>query len=326
MTTRISICAFVGVLVLSGPVFGNPNSTQPIDKKWEICAQAVSAVERQTNIPKHLLGAISQAESGRWHPKKRANIAWPWTVTANGKGQFFDSKEEAQAEAEILLTQGVRNIDVGCMQVNLKYHADAFETLSQAFDPAANARYAAKYLRAMHSKTKDWRQAAAHYHSTTPALAARYKAKVLRLWNKARGHKPSLLEIAKSTPTPPTETNPEITPDRDRPANIDFGLMNRLNSAYRKRKTESVGNELADKAAHKAHQRREQLDAWRRHQMGGMNMMHLANMRRAELAQRRSKQINRVSSADRAQAFAERRKRDLAKWRQRRNDPHYSVY
>ena len=39
--------------------------------------------------------------------------------------------------------QGARSIDVGCMQVNLLHHADAFASLEQAFDPVANARYAA---------------------------------------------------------------------------------------------------------------------------------------------------------------------------------------
>ena len=321
MTTRYGLWVLAGALALSGPVIASPNTIQPIDKTWKICNQAVADAERQADIPKHLLSAISKAESGGWHPQKRANIAWPWTVTANGKGRFFDSKAEAQAEAEILLTQGVRNIDVGCMQVNLKYHADAFETLSQAFDPAANARYGAKYLRAMHNKTNDWRQAAAHYHSTTPTQAARYQAKVLRLWNQARGLKSPPTEVAKTTP----ETNPEIAPDRNRSASINFGLMDRLNTAYLKRKTNSVGNELADKPANRAHQRREQLDAWRRHQMGGMSLIHLANMRRAELAQRQSKQRNRVSSEDRSEAFAARRKKDLEHWRARRDDPHYTV-
>jgi len=74
-------------------------------------------------------------ETGRWDGASQENSAWPWTITADGQGRFFDTKEEALLEAEILITEGVRNIDVGCMQVNLHYHPSAFETLSQAFDP-----------------------------------------------------------------------------------------------------------------------------------------------------------------------------------------------
>ena len=33
--------------------------------------------------------------------------------------------------------RGVRLMDVGCMQVNLQMHPDAFPSLDAAFDPAA---------------------------------------------------------------------------------------------------------------------------------------------------------------------------------------------
>ena len=42
--------------------------------------------------------------------------------------------------------QGVRSIDIGCMQVNLMHHPNAFATLDAAFDPLANALYAARFL------------------------------------------------------------------------------------------------------------------------------------------------------------------------------------
>ena len=51
-----------------------------------------------------------------------------------------------------LQRRGVRNIDVGCMQVNLRYHPKAFKSLGQAFDPRANAAYAAGFLRKLRDK------------------------------------------------------------------------------------------------------------------------------------------------------------------------------
>ena len=312
----------IGMLAWSGNTFASPNTTQPIDNTWKTCAAAVTAAEQNNSIPKHLLNAISMAESGRWHKNKQANIAWPWTVTANGKGRFFDSKAEAVAETEILMTQGLRNIDVGCMQINLGYHADAFETLSRAFDPAANAAYGAKYLRKMHNKTKDWRKATAFYHSTTPAHAARYRAKVMRLWDQVRGVKPAPKTVAKAK----NPTEEPIVTARARPANIDYALGDRLNTAFRKRRERSSGEELADRAANRAHQRREQLDSWRRQQAQGVSLAHLANMRRAELAQRRQKKLDQISTTDRANAFADRRRQDLAAWRARRTDPHFLAY
>jgi hypothetical protein len=322
MTKHSGLLVLISALAWPGIAFASPNTTQPIDNTWKTCTAAVTQAERTNGIPKHLLNAISMAESGRWHPEKRANIAWPWTVTANGKGRFYDSKAEAVAEAEILMTQGLRNIDVGCMQINLGYHADAFETLSRAFDPAANAAYGAKYLRKMHDRTKDWRKATAFYHSTTPAQAARYRAKVMRLWDQARGVRPAPKAVAKAQ-TPAEEP---IFAARARPANIDYALGDRLNAAFRKRRERSAGEELADRAANRAHQRRQQLDSWRRQQAQGVSLAHLANMRRAELAQRRNKKINQVSSTNRAAAFADRRRKDLAAWRAKRTDPHFVAY
>ena len=68
----------------------------------------------------------------------------------------------------------MRSIDVGCMQVNLLHHPQAFATLEQAFDPPTNARYAARFLISLFHQTADWPKAGALYHSATPEIAADY--------------------------------------------------------------------------------------------------------------------------------------------------------
>jgi hypothetical protein len=35
--------------------------------------------------------------------------------------------------------EGVRSIDIGCMQINLVHHPDAFGSLEAGFDPITNA-------------------------------------------------------------------------------------------------------------------------------------------------------------------------------------------
>ena len=62
-----------------------------------ICASAIHAAELSQRLPRFLLHAVSLAESGRWDKKAQARIAWPWTVTAGGKGKFFPTKAKALA-------------------------------------------------------------------------------------------------------------------------------------------------------------------------------------------------------------------------------------
>ncbi|MBF0093600.1 MAG: transglycosylase SLT domain-containing protein [Alphaproteobacteria bacterium] len=151
----------------------------------DICADAVAAQEKVRGVPDRLLAAISMVESGRWDEKTRAGIAWPWTVTSGGSGKFFPTKAAAIAEVRRLQEKGVRNIDVGCMQVNLMYHPEAFADLEEAFDPTANAAYAADFLARLYEGAGSWLQAAASYHSMEPQRASYYRQKVVKAWNES---------------------------------------------------------------------------------------------------------------------------------------------
>ena len=147
-----------------------------------LCRAAVAAAERANGIPAHLLAAISRVESGRrdpitgdWHP-------WPWTVNAEGQGYFYDTKAQAVAAVRDMQSHGIQSIDVGCGQVNLMHHPDAFASLDLAFDPQVNAAYAGKFLKELFDQTGDWTKAVAEYHSATPAIGADYQRKVLAVW------------------------------------------------------------------------------------------------------------------------------------------------
>lgn len=161
-------------------------AAQPHDKTWDLCQEQVAMIEHDRGIPAHLLEAISVAESGRWNETRKATVAWPWTVMAEGRGRFFPSSHQAIAEVEALRARGIRNIDVGCMQVNLYYHGDAFASLEEAFDPAINVAYAATHLGLLQEQSNSWQLAAGHYHSRNPEYNTPYRAKVERLWSQQR--------------------------------------------------------------------------------------------------------------------------------------------
>lgn len=163
-----------------------PASQEAIDPTWLLCRAEIARIEEARQIPAHLLGAIALVESGRQAPGKWEISAWPWTVMAEGKGRYLPSKQAAIEEVEKLRKRGVRNIDVGCMQVNLKYHPDAFADLEEAFDPAANVAYAASFLASLRDDKGSWSKAVAHYHSATPERYIKYRTKVFAAWRDER--------------------------------------------------------------------------------------------------------------------------------------------
>ena len=146
----------------------------------QVCLQKIRGEERAHHIPKGLLAAIGLTESGRSVSGKRA--VWPWTVNAEGEGHYFDSKAEAVTFVEGKLADGVESIDVGCMQINLKHHPDAFASLEDAFDPATNVAYGADFLTVLHGELASWLAAARRYHSATPEKGEAYGERVLANW------------------------------------------------------------------------------------------------------------------------------------------------
>jgi Transglycosylase SLT domain len=188
------------LLFLLPLLFAVPATAEP----GRLCRAAIQAAERAAGIPAQLLMAIGRTESGRRDPETGAFHPWPWTINAEGRGHFFPTKAAAIAAVQQLQAQGVRSIDIGCMQVNLRHHPDAFANLEAAFDPPTNARYAARFLAELNGTRNDWQRAAAAYHSQTPEFAEPYRARVMAAWaqEQARPHPPVALPAMARAPGP----------------------------------------------------------------------------------------------------------------------------
>ncbi len=144
-----------------------------------LCTTAITEAEARRGTAPGLLSAIARAESGRPVPPLPGLQPWPWAINADGAALYFDSKPAAVIWVTQALARGVRQIDVGCMQINLQAHPAAFASIEQAFDPAANADYAATFLlRLRDDAGGNWFVATGYYHSRTPELAANYRERV----------------------------------------------------------------------------------------------------------------------------------------------------
>ena len=179
-----------------------PALAGPASSDIQLCRSAIAGAERAGRVADKLMAAIGMVESGRRDPRTGAVGPWPWTINAEGAGQFFETKELAIAAVQALQARGVRSIDVGCMQINLMYHPTAFPTLEAAFDPVTNAQYAARFLKALYARTADWSSAAAAYHSSVPERAEIYAQRVMAAWPNRPPPTPAAVTGARPALTP----------------------------------------------------------------------------------------------------------------------------
>jgi len=190
----------------------SPTASSP----GEQCRIAIGAAERGHGVPPQLLASIGRVESGRRDPGTGTWGAWPWTINAEGQGSYFDTKAEAIQAVQALQGRGVRSIDVGCMQVNLMHHPNAFPNLDMAFEPSVNADYAARFLIELHDQTGDWTKATADYHSANPEEGGPYAAKVISVWpeeqRKAGSEPPVLYGQNRIAPFPGTVASFPVRP------------------------------------------------------------------------------------------------------------------
>lgn len=174
------------------------------------CEGLAEDAAARAGIPAHLLPAIARAESG----KKQGPLgvrAWPWTLNQGGKGMYFKTKQEALDYLQSAVKRGVRNIDVGCMQINYRWHGHHFDSLEQMLEPAFNTAYAAQFLLELRKGAKDWMTAASHYHSKTPKHANRYRKVVAGIMKKKPGRMTVAVAEDQVTATP-TSQNPPTAP------------------------------------------------------------------------------------------------------------------
>ncbi|NHB76647.1 transglycosylase SLT domain-containing protein [Rhodobacter calidifons] len=171
-------------VLISGPgrSMGNPA---------ELCREAAHQAAKRTGVPYAVLLAVTTLESGR------NNQPWPWAVNFGGNGQWFDSPGEAAASVRQALLDGATNIDLGCFQLNYRWHASAFASLEDMLDPLQNARYAAEFLAQHYARTGDWALAAAAYHSATPEHARVYQARFEATYARVSPDDPRVAVTAK---------------------------------------------------------------------------------------------------------------------------------
>jgi hypothetical protein len=166
--------------------FGWPLWARASENTGQMCHLAAQQAAREADVPLDLMLAIARVESGI--DKGQGTAPWPWTLHFSGKGHWRDTKAEAHILAQSALDAGTTNVDLGCFQINYRWHGENFTSLDAMLDPLTNARYAASLLRGHFERLGTWQAAAGAYHSGTPDLATAYLSRV----NAQLGQSPDL--------------------------------------------------------------------------------------------------------------------------------------
>ena len=146
------------------------------------CEKIANRVENDTNLPSYLLSSISRVEAGRKLSSGEVK-GWPWSINHAGKGLYFETKKGALKYLKNAIANGSKNIDVGCMQLNYRWHKGGFNSLEEMFDSEKNIRYAAKFVKELYERHKNWEDVIKHYHSNKKKFNIPYYKKVAKVWD-----------------------------------------------------------------------------------------------------------------------------------------------
>lgn len=165
-----------------------------------VCDAVSKIAAREAGLPPSMLRALTRTETGRARAGRLT--PWPWTVNMEGAGHWFDDREKALAFARKHHARGATSFDVGCFQINYRWHNKAFGSVEAMFDPLENARYAAKYLLELKAESGSWKTAIGHYHSRTPSRAQEYVARYSRIKAKLKPADEAEFQIARNPVAP----------------------------------------------------------------------------------------------------------------------------
>lgn len=170
-TAIFNLCLLLWLLPFAANLIFAPMASAAADPT-EACDAAARLIARESSVPLEVLRAITRTETGRG--ASTTLDPWPWTVNMQGRGVWFDTQSQAQTFVFRHFKDGARSFDIGCFQINYKWHGHAFSSIEEMFDPIRNARYAAQFLAKLHREHGDWTKAAGAYHSRTAKYANRY--------------------------------------------------------------------------------------------------------------------------------------------------------
>lgn len=141
-------------------------------------------VGKEMNVDPVLLYSVALTESALSNGGKQI-APNPYTLRTFTTPYYFKEKEQALDKLN-QLARTHKSIDVGLMQINIKYHADKFNSFDELLDIEQNVRIGAEILKEVMASTSNKIIGIGRYHSYTPERADYYGRKVLAVAKQVR--------------------------------------------------------------------------------------------------------------------------------------------
>lgn len=123
------------------------------------CEREMLRASQKYKVPLAVLYSVGLTETGR------KGSMQPYAMNVDGKAVFSRSLAEAQGKFQGFLSSGAKFIDVGCMQINHRFHGKQFRSLAHMFNPSDNVDYAARFLVELKAREQTWTMAVARYNA-----------------------------------------------------------------------------------------------------------------------------------------------------------------
>lgn len=167
------ICAII-------PSYSSAAAARSVDLTGTVFEQ----VGLEANIDPRLLYAVALCESAyNPDPSLGTVLPYPWVLRTGSAPFYGDDFFETKKVLIRYLTKS-QSVDVGMMQINVKWHAHRVSEPVDLLDPLTNVRVGAEILNELFDRyPNNAIKAIGLYHSGTPEKAARYGKTVWRVYS-----------------------------------------------------------------------------------------------------------------------------------------------
>jgi soluble lytic murein transglycosylase-like protein len=141
-----------------------------------VCEREMARAARAYDVPLGVLYAVGLTETGR------KGSLQPYAMNIEGEPYFASDLADARRRFDVAAQAGKKLIDIGCMQINHRFHAENFASLEAMFEPRRNVEYAARFLTELKVREGSWTMAVARYHAgpNNDPAQKRYVCAVIR--------------------------------------------------------------------------------------------------------------------------------------------------